>query len=294
MKQNYKIYLSALLLVGAAGIMTAGAQGSGNTPTLAVFVVGGDNTNGDNLATQIGAELNRNSRYNVLSSATDPVKTKLAELRTQGARSINRNALAEWGRANGVSTICLVTDDIKGSDNMFYAQLIDAKDSKLSGKGSYIRTGVATGDLPRVSSALAQQLDGTERKHRTPAPAHSYPAELDIEMVRVLGGTFTMGCTPEQGSACSATANKEYPHSVTVRSFSMGKYLITRAQWLAVMKNHPIAALADPNYWKDDDQLPIEQMSWLDVDTVFLPRLNALTGKNYRLPTEAEWEYAAR
>jgi formylglycine-generating enzyme required for sulfatase activity len=291
MKQNYKIYLCALLLVGATGMMTARAQGSGK-PKLTVFVVGmASNTDGDNLATQIAAELNRNSRYDVLSSAADPVKTKLTELRSQGTGNIDRNELAAWGQKNGISTICLVTDAIKGNDHMFYALLIDAKDSKVSGRGSYIRTGVTSTDLPRVSLALSRQLDGPGRRRSTPAPARNYPAELDIEMVFVEGGTFTMGCTSDQGSACNPTADVTYPHTVTLSNFYIGKYEITRAQWLVVMAGHPLANFGN---WKDDDQLPIEAVSWLHIDTAFLPRLNALTGKNYRLATEAEWEYAAR
>ncbi|MDR3189310.1 MAG: formylglycine-generating enzyme family protein [Prevotellaceae bacterium] len=293
MKQNYKIYLVALLLVGATGMMTARAQGSGK-PTLAVFVVGMDNTLGNSLAQQIGAELNRNSRYTVATSDA-AVQAKLTELRAAhtAGNSIDRNALAAWGHDNGISTICLVTDAIKGSDHMFYAHLIDAKDSKVSGRGSYIRTGVTTTDLPRVSLALSRQLDGPERRRSTPAPTRSYPAELDIEMVRVEGGTFTMGCTAEQvSSGCKPTTDLEYPHSVTVSTFYIGKYEITRAQWKAVMKDHP--TLANPGQWSTDDQLPIESVSWFDIDTAFLPRLNALTKKNYRLPREAEWEYAAR
>jgi formylglycine-generating enzyme required for sulfatase activity len=292
MKQNYKIYLCALLLFGATSMMTAGAQGSGK-PTLAVFVVGMQtDALCNDLAQQIGAELNSDSRYNVLSSATDPVKTKLAELRKQDASGIDRNALAEWGSKNGVSTICLVVDDIKGNDHMFYARLIDAKDSKVNGRGSYIRTGVSTSELPRVSSALARQLEGPARRPSAPAPTRSYPAELDIEMVFVEGGTFTMGCTPEQTSDCSTTADVEYPHNVTVNNFHIGKYVITRAQWNAVIPaNHPLASRGNYRY---DDQLPIEMVSWHDIDTAFLPRLNRITGKSYRLPTEAEWEYAAR
>ncbi|MDR3188192.1 MAG: formylglycine-generating enzyme family protein [Prevotellaceae bacterium] len=271
MKQNYKISLCALLLVGAASMMTAGAQ---TKPTLAVFVVGMDNTLGDKLATQIGSELNRNSRYTVATNDA-AVQAKLADLRTQGAGSIDRNALAAWGRTNGVSTICLVADAVKGSDHMFYAHLIDTKESKVSGRGSYIRTGVVEGDLPRVSLALSRQLDGPERRRSTPAPARSYPAELDIEMVRVEGGEFPA-------------------RSTTVSSFSIGKYEVTRAQWIAVMRGHP--TLADPSYWKDDDQLPMQNVSWNNItgSDGFLDRLNNFTGKTYRLPTDIEWEYAAR
>ncbi|MDR3189205.1 MAG: formylglycine-generating enzyme family protein [Prevotellaceae bacterium] len=322
MKQSYKIYLCALLLIGATGTMTAGAQGSGK-PTLVVFVVGMQtDALGDALAQKIGAELNRNSRYTMLSGAADPVKAKLTELRTQGARSIDRNALAEWGRTNGISTICLVTDDIKGNDHMFLAQLIDTKDSKLSGKGRYIRTGIVEGDLPRVSLALTKQLEGPERKRSAPAPARSYPAELDIEMVRVEGGTFTMGCTAEQ---VNCKTNELPLHSVAVSNFSIGKYPITQAQWNAVM-----AGTGKENYfyWGGnaadtytgsarcgnvlcDDQRPMEYITWYEA----VEFCNVLSGKlglkpayainqttvtlnsnynGYRLPMEAEWEYAAR
>jgi formylglycine-generating enzyme required for sulfatase activity len=110
-------------------------------------------------------------------------------------------------------------------------------------------------------------------------------------MVQVEGGTYTMGCTSEQTN-CSD--NEKPAHSVTLSNFSIGKYEVTRAQWVAVMEGH--ATLANPGTWKDDDQLPIEMVSWDDIcgKDGFLDRLNTLTGKSYRLPTEAEWEYAAR
>lgn len=74
-------------------------------------------------------------------------------------------------------------------------------------------------------------------------------------------------------------------HSVTLNSFNIGKYEVTQALWKAVMGKNP-------SYFKGDN-LPVEQVSWNDIQD-FLKKLNQLTGKNYRLPTEAEWEFAAR
>jgi len=108
-----------------------------------------------------------------------------------------------------------------------------------------------------------------------------HPAEP--EMVFVEGGTFTMGATSEQGSDYD---NDELPtHQVTVSSFRIAKFEITQKQWVAIMGTNP-------SYTKGDN-LPVELVNLNDV-LEFIRRLNDSTGKNYRLPTEAEWEYAAR
>ena len=91
-----------------------------------------------------------------------------------------------------------------------------------------------------------------------------------------------MGATAEQKN----TDKLEKPaHSVTLSSFYIGKYEVTQSLWKAVMGSNP-------SDWKGDN-LPVENVSWNDSQT-FLRKLNAMTGKNFRLPTEAEWEYAAR
>jgi formylglycine-generating enzyme required for sulfatase activity len=107
-----------------------------------------------------------------------------------------------------------------------------------------------------------------------------------FEMVFVEGGTFVMGCTPEQGNDC---LEREKPaHKVTVGNFYIGKYPITQAQWKAVMEYYPIEL-----HNTGCDSCPVERVSWEDAQE-FITKLKALTNKIYRLPTEAEWEFAAR
>jgi len=106
---------------------------------------------------------------------------------------------------------------------------------------------------------------------------------VEFTMVYVEGGTFTMGATSEQGSEAD---DDEYPaHKVTLSSYYIGETEVTQALWQAVMGNNP-------SKFKGDN-LPVELVSYNDVQE-FIEQLNYKTGKTFRLPTEAEWEYAAR
>jgi len=102
-------------------------------------------------------------------------------------------------------------------------------------------------------------------------------------MVSVEGGTFTMGATAEQGSYVALDVKPA--HQVTLSSFSIGKYEVTQEEWEAVMGSNP-------SHFKGAKR-PVESVSWDDCQT-FIRKLNQLTGKQFRLTTEAEWEYAAR
>jgi len=107
-----------------------------------------------------------------------------------------------------------------------------------------------------------------------------------IEMIFVAGGAFTMGCTSDQGNDCY---DDEKPaHDVTLSSFYIGKYEVTQGLWKAVMGSNN-----NPSYFTESDNLPVENVSWYEVNK-FIDSLNRKTGRTYRLPTEAEWEYAAR
>ena len=106
---------------------------------------------------------------------------------------------------------------------------------------------------------------------------------VSFDMVKVKGGTFTMGAIAEQGD--DAYDNEKPAHKVTLDSYSIGQTEVTQALWEAVMGNNP-------SNFKGDD-LPVENVSWNDCQE-FILCLNKLTGENFRLPTEAEWEFAAR
>ncbi len=107
---------------------------------------------------------------------------------------------------------------------------------------------------------------------------------VDFNMILVEGGTFDMGCTSEQGGRCN---DEELPvHSVTLDSYYIGQTEVTQKLWKAVMGSNPSSN-------KSDENLPVEMVSWNDCQA-FVRELNRITKRNFSLPTEAQWEYAAR
>ena len=133
-----------------------------------------------------------------------------------------------------------------------------------------------------------------ENSPAKPVPPAPKPAESDrivlpnsffenlngvsLEMIQVPAGKFTMGSDKYD--------DEKPPHQVSVPSFYIGKYEVTQKQWKAVMGNNP-------SYFFRGDDLPVEQVSWHDAQA-FCKKLQAVTGKAHRLPSEAEWEYACR
>ena len=106
---------------------------------------------------------------------------------------------------------------------------------------------------------------------------------VSFNMVGVKGGSFVMGGTEEQGT--DAEMEEQPVHTVTLSDFSIGETEVTQELWVAVMGKNP-SRYHGP-------QLPVESIRYVDCE-YFIYRLNFLTGRNFRLPTEAEWEFAAR
>lgn len=153
-----------------------------------------------------------------------------------------------------------------------------------SGYGDYSQTiTVAEGKTASVNATLTKQVAQTPKATPASANGSATIGNFDMPFVFVKGGTFTMGATSEQRS--DALDNERPKHSVTLSDYYICKYEVTQALWRAVMGSNP-------SYFKGDN-LPVENVSWNDIQE-FIRKLNAQTGKKFRLPTEAEWEYAAR
>ena len=111
--------------------------------------------------------------------------------------------------------------------------------------------------------------------------------QLVDNMIPIEGGKFSMGCN---GENCDNDDQEEYqPHTVRVRGFKLGKYEVTVVQWRAILGSNP-----DTSEYYDCDSCPVVGIDFADVINSFLPKLKEKTGQVFRLPSEAEWEYAAR
>jgi formylglycine-generating enzyme required for sulfatase activity len=123
-----------------------------------------------------------------------------------------------------------------------------------------------------------------QAQDRPTAKSDSIPKLPIPEMVVVEGGTFRMGTITDPSG--QGTFNTRFSHQVSLSSFQIGKYEVTQAEWLAVMGTNL-------SLHQGCDNCPVEEVSWNDVQ-LFIRTLNEKSGKNYQLPTAAQWEFAAR
>jgi len=153
----------------------------------------------------------------------------------------------------------------------------EGKTADGSGQGEYIS----------VLSGLKEETTYYVRSYATNSEGTAYGAEKSFttkfledipEFVKIEGGHFQMGSN-------DGNSDEKPIHRVSVDDFYIGKYEITQAQWKTVMGSNPSNLIGD--------NLPVERVSWNDIQT-FITKLNEQTGRTYRLPTEAEWEFAAR
>jgi len=153
---------------------------------------------------------------------------------------------------------------------------LDSSDKKLTGFRLSLSDGIDNEENESTRNENSKDNNQTGDKTFT-------VGGVSFTMKSVEGGTFTMGATSEQGS--DAKDDEKPVHQVTLSSYYIGETEVTQELWKAVMGSNP-------SEFKGSN-LPVEKVSWDDCQG-FVRKLNALTGQQFRLPTEAEWEYAAR
>lgn len=148
------------------------------------------------------------------------------------------------------------------------------------------QTEAAKGVLATAQPPATGQARGTAAGDQRGSAAGTVYRDCDEcpEMVVIAAGTFLMGSKADP-VADSTPADEQPQHTVSIKSFSLGRFEVTQAQWQAVMGTLPSRF--------EGRTLPVEQVSWDDAQA-FVSKLSEKTGKKYRLPSEAEWEYAAR
>ena len=180
--------------------------------------------------------------------------------------------------------------DVDMSGNVNIADVTALIDYLLSGDASTINLDAADCDnsgsvnISDVTTLIDYLLSGS-----WPGETNITVGGVSFKMIAIEGGTFKMGASDGDTQA----SNSEKPaHQVTLSGYSICETEVTQALWVAVMGSNP-SYFTSANGYEDDLSRPVEEVSWEDCQT-FITKLNQMTGKTFRLPTEAEWEYAAR
>lgn len=211
----------------------------------------------------------------------------------QRSGSVKDSDIKRLGEMAGVQYIIVPEANADGDDFYIIVKMLDVETGEF-GAAFDALCGSTAAEIRKACSELGVKLLGNnvDSSHSSTGRSSSLGADVititvngvSFEMVKVEAGSFIMGCTSEQGNDCW---EEEVPfHRVTItQDYYIGKYEVTQELWQAVMGTNP-------SYFKAYG-LPVENVSWNDVQE-FCSELSRMTGRRFRLPTEAEWEYAAR
>jgi len=277
-------------------------------PRVAVYVAGTGNAEQEAMRVIVGGALAKAVKDAGRYTAKNLPATVLTQHGMALSGQVTGEQAAAVGKEFGVHYLCVVETGGAAGAHTLNARLADAATGETVTTASAEAANLGdTGQIMHAAQKIAHDLSNWETLHAqpvhavaaadtvhaardtTPPPPPPPPPEVTtgganaIETAFVKGGMFTMGCTAEQGDKCFA--NEKPTRNVALNHFYIGKYEVTQKQWVEVMGTNPSHSKGD--------NLPVENVSWHEAQE-FILKLNTMTGRKYRLPTEAEWEYAAR
>ena len=304
-----------LTLMMVAVLFVAPSQAQNQRLKLAVYATGNIDALLKNIAqNNASTELVNCGRYQMIERSAEFLRFVSEEQNYQRSGAVDDNQIAELGKQYGADCVCVV--DITHVDSYLYVatRMIDVTLSTSQRAGDAENTNYTSPvDLRKTVTAAVKKMEGIntgnsyQSSYNNNGNGNSYYGNaasgqnytenafgINMKMVYVQGGSYNMGCTGEQGGDCDA--DEKTVRYVTVSDFYIGQFEITQAQWQAVMGTsvyqQQSKAGGSSTYGTGNDY-PMYYVSWEEAKE-FCRRLSQQTGKTYRLPTEAEWEYAAR
>lgn len=240
------------------------------------------------------------------------VDAMLKEQGFQRSGMVDDNQRKEVGKMTGAQYICVSSITKYGSQLYIEAYLVDVETGQMTNPASQYAN-IQNEDystLPTSCNALAEEMLGEISKsaHKPSIVGHTVTShrashenyvetayDVDMKMIWVEGGNFLMGCTDEQTSACHG--DESVVRHVSVNGFFIGMLEVTQLQWKKVTGTSLYEQKNKSNpkwdYYGFGNDFPMYYVSWEEA-MEFCRLLSNKTGKNYTLPTEAQWEYAAR
>ena len=261
-----------------------------STSRVAVYVTKTGNKDVDIiLGDQLVAGFAKSGKYIAVERTNAFLKQLQKETGYQQSGAVDDNEqIAELGKRFGVQYVCVAKTIAWGGVYFISTRLVNVETAEVptmyNAENKVMNN---SSDVLKVTQEIANKLVGvsTSANGQNGAQMITITAgNVSFDMIKVEAGTFTMGCTSEQGGDCYGDESPY--HRVTISSdYYIGKFEVTQELYQAVMGTNP-------SNWKAYDR-PVEMVSWNDA-MEFCAELSRMTGRRFTLPTEAEWEYAAR
>ena len=263
------------------------AQEATDKKRVAVYVTGEDVNQSMKKVfnSKLGTAVTSSGQYVLVETGSEFLKALELEIDRQTSGDVRSNQIVALGRRYGVKLV-IVADVSEMFDEFFIVSRLINLETGLVEKNIDVSGAAETMDqLNGLSQKVATSLFENVSNGRYSDSAsgggsvESFTVNgVTFEMVKVDGGTYSMG-------SYSGYSSETPVHSESISTFYIGKTEVTQALWAAVMGNNP-------SQFRGENR-PVENVSWYDCQE-FVERLSRLTGRIFRLPTEAEWEYAAR